>query len=281
MQAVYNRIQAVYNGQMNTLCHRCHGELPQRGAGGERGGPSRLDETLLFCPHCSAPQIMLPEHMRIETEGQKAAASSTGTLPPPQPGTGTQTAGTEAIDWRTAIASSAYVACVGAALTVAGLRFHVFSVLSTFWVMGAAVIALGLYTRKRPQRRINGAVGMRIGAVSGLMLIATMGIALAATGVITRFSTHGMTGFDATLSQQLDVMRTQTIEKLKEQNPAPDVQAKLLNFMDSAEVRAGLVLLYAGFVGFLILLISLGGGAFSGMMIGAKGGPGGASRPGN
>ncbi len=258
---------------MNELCHRCHGELPVRSPGGERGGPSRLEDALLFCPHCSAPQIMLPEHMRVDTDTQGPAVS-TGTQPPPRPAGAPDVLAPDAVDWKAAITSAAYVAAIGAVLTVAGLKFQAFSVMSTFWVMGAAVMALGLYTRKRPGARMDGKIGMRIGVLTGLMLIAAMGLGLASAGVIARFGTHRMAAFDATLTQQLDVMRAQTVERLKEQNSGPEIQTKLLNFMDAPEVRAGLVVFYAGFVGVLIMLISLGGGAFSGMLRRGSGGRG-------
>lgn len=248
---------------MNELCHRCHGELAANKPG-QRGGPGQLEDVLLFCPHCSAPQILLPEHMRVETESQKAA--STGTMPPPRQDGSEELAAPGSIDWQVAVNACAVVAVAGAVLTVAGLSIHALSVLSTFWVMGGAVMALGLYTRKRPNASMDGKVGIRIGAMTGLMLIAAMGLGLAGAGVVARFGSHRMAGFDATLTQQLGIMRAQTVEKLKEQNPGPEVQAKLLNFMDSAEVRAGLVVVYAGFLSCLIMLISLGGGAFSGMM---------------
>lgn len=265
---------------MNELCHRCHGELPTLTPGDERGGAGRLEDVLLFCPHCSAPQILLPEHMRVETESQKAAAS-TGTMPPPKLDGSQEVVALESVDWRAAATSCAYVAVAGAVLTVAGLRFHAFSIMSTFWVMGAAVMALGLYTRKRPHAQMDGRVGMRIGAVTGLMLIAAMGLGLASAGVTARFAAHDMAGFDATLTQQLGIMRAQTIEKLKDQNSGAEMQARLLNFMDSAEVRAGLVVLYAGFVSCLIMLISMGGGAFSGMMRKGAAGRGVGAPPGD
>ena len=248
---------------MNELCHRCHGELPANKPG-QRGGPGELEDVLLFCPHCSAPQILLPEHMQVETESQKEA--STGLLPPPRLDGSEEMSSPGSVDWRVALSSCAVVAVAGAVLTVGGLRIHALSVLSTFWVMGGAVMALGLYARKLPLANMDGRVGMRIGTVSGLMLIAAIALGLSAVGVTARFATHGMKGFDATLTQQLGIMRAQTVERLKDQNSGPEMQAKLLNFMDSAEVRAGLVVLYAAFVSFLIMLISMGGGAFSGMM---------------
>ena len=50
------------------FCHRCGAELPTREWAGEGG---------FFCPHCGAPQILLPEHMRAEiAEAEQAAAGS-------------------------------------------------------------------------------------------------------------------------------------------------------------------------------------------------------------
>lgn len=254
---------------MGEHCHRCHGELPARASGGERGAPSRVEDTLLFCPHCSAPQILLPDHMRVERE---SVEDSTGALPPPRlPGEGAGAGVKGQIEWRVALSSAGLVAVVGALLTLAGMKLEALSIVSTFWVMGASVLSLGLYTRRRPGAWVDGRVGLRIGLVTGLLLVAALGMGLALTGVIARFGVHRMGGLDALLAQQFEGVRAQMASRMQEQNQARDFQEKLLGFLGSPEVRGGLVLFYLGFVGGVIVLLSVGGGAFSGMLRGSRG----------
>jgi hypothetical protein len=244
---------------MQELCHRCHGELPVRNTGGERGAPSRVEDVLLFCPHCSAPQILLPAHMRTDDD---SAPVTTGAVPPPRPAS----LDPRHIDWRVAISSGALVAVIGAVLTVVGMKLGAVSVLSTFWIMGSSVLAMGLYTRRLPKALVDAKTGLRIGLVTGLMLVAALGVTLAATGVVVRFGLHGMGGLDVVVSQQFDAMLKQMATQMHDQNQDPVFQQRVLAFMGSQEVRGGLALFDVGFMGFVIVLLSAGGGAFSGMM---------------
>ena len=244
---------------MPELCHRCHGELPSSPIGNRHD-----DEAApLFCPRCGSPQILLPDHMRIETP---AVPNTTGTLPPPRP------AGHAPgqIDWRAALPANALVALVGVVLLAIGLKFSAASFLSTLWTMGAAVIALGLYARSRPQAWMDARTGLRIGFTTGIFMIAAMGIVLAGTGVVRRFGTHSLAGFDTQLAQFFETLRGQMVLRLQEQAQPPDVQQKILGFMGSPEARAGVAVFYVFLTGGFILMLSAGGGAFAGMMRGAQ-----------
>lgn len=244
---------------MQELCHRCHGELPARYTSGARGAPSRVEDALLFCPHCSAPQILLPAHMR--TEGDSAPIT-TGTVPPPL----SLSVEEGQIDWPVAISSGGLVAGIGAVLMVIGLKLSAVSVLSTFWLMGGSVLAMGLYTRRLPKASVDARSGLRIGLVTGLLLVGAVGVALAVAGVVVRFGMHGMGGFDAMMSQQFDAMLSQMAARMHEQNQDASFQQKVLAFMGSQEVRGGLAVFYVSFLGLILVLLSAGGGAFSGMM---------------
>src|SRR5579863_2620784 len=220
---------------MRELCHRCHGELPPSIAGDRHDDESAI----LFCPCCGAPQIRLPDHMRAETPAV-AAPNTTGAVPPPRPAG----FGPGQIDWRAALPAAALVALIGIVLMVIGFEFAAASFLSTIWIMGAAVIVLGLYTRSRPQAWMDSRVGLRIGFTTGLTMIAAMGIALAATGVIMRFGTHSLGGFDAELAQSFDTMRAQMMLRMQEQEQPADLQQKVLGFMSSPEAHAGIAIFY-------------------------------------
>jgi hypothetical protein len=229
---------------MREHCHRCHGELPEAALG---------DGPLLFCPHCAAPQLLLPEAMRIETP----EATTTGALPPPRPaGSSAPAVRPGQVDWRAALAATGLVAAVAAVLMVARLAFP-----ST---------ALRLYTRSRPHAWMDARVGLRVGATAGLMMIAAMAIVLAATGVILRFGTHTMAGFDAETAQTFETNRQLVTQMMQDQNQPADAQKKLLGLMSSAEYHAGVVVASLGLMGGLILLFSAGGGAFTGMLRGSR-----------
>ena len=245
---------------MHALCHRCHGELPSSPAGSRHDD----DAAALFCPRCGAPQILLPEHMHLEDP--VAAASTTGAVPPPRPAG----SGAGEVDWQAAIRAASIVALVSATLLAIGLVFSPVSFLSTLWTMGAAVIALGLYTRSRPQASMDARVGLRIGVATGAMVIAAMVMGLAGTGVVMRFGTHSLTGFDAEMAQTFEVVRARAAASLQEQGQPADIQQKILAFVGSPEARAGIGVFYLSLTGFFILLLSAGGGAFAGMMRGAQ-----------
>ena len=240
---------------MRELCHRCHGELPASTSG---------DSPLIFCPHCAAPQLLLPEFMRVEVA---AVAPTTGAMPPPRPaGSYRATVRQGEVDWHAALAATAIVAGVAALLMVTGMEFSAASLLSILWTMSGAVIALGLYAHSRPQASMDARIGLRIGSATGLLMIAAMGVALAGTGVILRFGTHSLAGFDAQLAQVFDVTRLRVAQTMQDQNQPADYQAKFLGFMASPEFRAGFAVAYVSFVGAIILLLSAGGGAFAGML---------------
>ena len=242
---------------MDELCHRCHGVLPQHAPSSSRGSYSGLEpDAMLFCPHCSAPQIRLPEHMR-PLAPVASVPSTTGLLPPPDP---------HAIDWPMALRCAAAVALVGAGLKVLALALPPLLLLATPWVAGCSILALGLYMRRRPRAWMDARTGLRIGAATGVLMVAALGLALAAAGLVTRFGLHRMGGFDSELSQQLDLMRAQISTGLTQQNQPADFQARMLNFVGSPEMRGGLALVYLAISGGLVLLLAIGGGAFSGML---------------
>ena len=251
---------------MRELCHRCHGELPELAGGAGRGD----EDTLLFCPRCCAPQILLPEHMRIETPAGDLAPT-TGALPPPRPAgaaTATATGATALgeVDWQAALSSIAVVATVGAILTGIGNESAPFFLICVLWIISAAVIALGLYARRRPAAWMDARTGMRVGVATGLMMVAAMAMALSATGVVRRFGIHTMSARDAESAQELAVAEAQASEWMQMQNQTKEIQQKFHGFINSPEARAGSQLFRLGILGGIILLLSAGGGAFAGRL---------------
>ena len=245
---------------MDFSCHRCHAELfGSASLPAQNGG-----ERILFCPHCGAPQLYLPDHLRIETPVELGALT-TGSLPPPRP------AGfaPHQIDWHAAMRSAVIVAAVSAALGVASLHFPFLSLASFVWTIGGAIIALGFYARWRPHARMDAGVGLRIGSVTGLLMIAFLGVAFTITGLVTRFGTHSMAGFDGQLTQQMALLEQQLKLSVAQQHRPPEAEQKLgefVEFLNTPEARTGIMLVGVGLQASFILLVATGGGGFAGML---------------
>jgi hypothetical protein len=240
---------------MQEFCHRCHADLPQLAPGSSRGD----EDAILFCPRCAAPQIHLPDYMRVEAP----VATTTGALPPPR----LFGAGPGAIDWRAVLTAATVVAAVGVLLTILSLQVGAFSVLGLLWTLSAGSIALALYARLRPQAQMDARVGMRVGVTAGLLMLAAMGVGLAATGVVLRYGTHGMEQFDKANADQRKAILTwfqQNIDDKEVQEKfAEDMNSPRMN---SPEMRAGSALAGLGMQATLILLIAAGTGALVGRM---------------
>ncbi len=244
---------------MRELCHRCHRELPALAA----GASPHDEDAVLFCPVCGAPQILLPEHLRVELPA--AAQHTTGAVPPPRPA-GAVVTGPGQVDWRAALGPILVVAALAAVLLGAGLRFAPLSFLCFLWTISGAVVALGLYAWSRPQARMDARVGLRVGVATGVLMISAMAITLSAAGMAMRFGAHGLQEFDRELSTSFDAKRREMAERMQEQHQDPETQQRMLAFMGSQEARAGLALASLGMLGGVIVLLSAGGGAFAGML---------------
>ncbi len=245
---------------MPRVCHRCHAELPGDGrTAAERygvyGSAADDEEHALFCPRCGAPQLVLPDYMRSETAG--SAASTTGAVPPPRP---------QLVDWRVALGCVAPVAGLTAALAVAGLVAPVASFLNTLCVLGGSGIVLALYRTRRPLARIDGRVGLRVGLLTGFLMVVGMGLALSLTGLIERFGVHGMASFDAELAQQFALMQAQMMDRLQAQEQGREMQQRVIGFLSSPEVRAGLGLFYLAVMAGFVMTLTTAAGGFAGLL---------------
>jgi len=245
---------------MRELCHRCHRELPA-GAAADRHDD---ENAVHFCPFCAAPQLLLPEHMRVEPP--VVSGATTGTLPPPPP----SGLNPNQIDWRTAILAGALVAAVGAVLAVLAKKYEAMSLLSIIWTISCAVIVLGLYARNSPAQRLTARAGLRIGVVAGLLVIAANAMAIAATGVVLRFKTQQMAEFDKEYAERRQEVQPQVVAFLQQQGQDQAAVTKFIDTLNSPEMKAGSALLFGAFQSFVILLLSAGGGAFAGMMRAAQ-----------
>ena len=249
---------------MRETCHRCHGQLPVFSSGeGERATyPSDgglQPDALLFCPHCSAPQILLPEYMQTPAT-PKPGLATTGMVPPPHP---------REVDWPTALRCAAVVALVGAGLALAGVGLPFLDLLGVLWVIGCGLFALGMYAKRRPAAWMDRRIGLRVGFVTGLLMVVALGVSQASVGMVRRFGTHGMEKVDAQTEQSTRAVEAKVQSWLKDQGKSDDLQKQYADMMNSPEMnapemRAGSALLGFGIEGALLLLMSSAGGAFAG-----------------
>jgi len=218
--------------------------------------PAGRDESP-FCPHCGTPQLFLAmENQSVETGGEPAVgldgAATTGAVPPPRP---------RQVEWKTAIRCAAAVAGIGSLLSLVAMRVDVVSPVSLVWIMSASMITLGLYQKRRPMAWIDVGVGARIGLVVGICLALGLGTAMAGAGLVRRYGLHSMGNFDAQMAEQI-----QTLQKTIQQQPVTSATAGMVKFVNSPEMRAGLMLTTFAMATAVLVVLSTLGGAFAGLL---------------
>jgi len=224
---------------MGETCHRCGGEL----AAGRGESP--------FCPHCGAPQLYLSlDFQSPETGGEPRIgdAAAVGAA---------QALRLRQIEWKTAIRCALAVAGVGSLLLLIGIRLPLLRPASLLWSLSASLITMGLYERRQPRAWMDASVGARIGLVGGLCLVVGLGSVTAVLGVVLRFGLHAMGGFDDAVAGIIE----QVIQRSTTPFPPEAIQ-----LAHSQEFRAAYILFVYAFFAFLLLALSMLGGAFAGLM---------------
>lgn len=230
---------------MTEWCARCGSELAQAAG-----------EVPLYCAQCGAPQLHLPDYLRVVTpEMEVSRASTTGMVPPPRP---------QMVDWRAAIRCGAIVGAVAAVLMTMGLLVDALETMGTLWMLLSGLSAAWLYARLRPRMPMNARAGVRVGLVSGLITVFSVGVLVAAGGVAERFLLHRGATLDAFANGRIGA----TVAALLAQPGAnASFNAQAIAVLESPEGHAGYVLMSflvdAGFV------VGLAGacGALAGTMV--------------
>ena len=226
---------------MQTLCHRCGGDLPVR------------DGSTSFCPHCGAPQLYLLEHLLEDGP----AIGTTGAPPPPS---------MRQIDWQAALRAAALVGLVATLLCIVAVRVQVFTLLSWLWIVSSSVVAIGLYQRQRPAAFMDARTGAHIGLVVGLLTTFALALTLAVAGTISRFALHDMGNVDAAMSAMIHTMIGQFEAQAAGQPDAKAVIPHVVGIYLSPEFPAALMLLGGGLVTGMLLAVSTIGGAIAGFI---------------
>lgn len=157
------------------------------------------------------------------------------------------------MDWKAAIRCAALVSAIAAVLCVGAARVQVLSSITLLWVFSGSLITLSLYQRVRPTAWMDIRVGARIGVVVGIGLALALGAATAAWGIVSRYALHTMSGFDADMTAQM--------KRLVQQVPPDKV-----GFYLSPEFRGGMMIAVFAMFGAALLLLSILGGAFAGLL---------------
>jgi hypothetical protein len=168
------------------------------------------------------------------------------------------------VDWKAAIRCALLVSGVAAALSLGAARVEVLSSVMLLWVFSASMVALRLYQRQRPAAWMDIRVGARIGIVVGLCLALALGAATAAWGMISRYVLHSMGSFDAQMTDMVKQM-TDAVSHSMQQIP-PEKAGSILGFVQSPEFRGAVVAVGFGLTSTMLLVLSIIGGAFAGLL---------------
>jgi hypothetical protein len=157
--------KAPLNSWMEHSCHKC-------------GQP--VEDGLAFCAHCGAPQIrvLTPEPPSARPAAETDTYGRDSVTLPRMDSSGAFSA---PLRWKLALrpcAVAGVVACVSIALRL------VFPVA----LLGAGLLAVGLYRRRTPGMPIKAGTGAQLGAVSGLICFGILGAFVAVALLLTDVS---------------------------------------------------------------------------------------------
>lgn len=210
---------------MDSVCHRCN---------------ATLEPDAYYCRECGAPQIRFV----VEDADPAPLTSDVGiNIHAGDSGIGT------AVSWKMAIRIAALVG------TAVGILSALLAAGSVLWVAVGAVLAIGIYHRRRPLTALGPRVGARLGALLGLIAATVAFAANSVLLVVQRYGMHQGNEIDT----QLTSIVKQAAARATNMDPQAPV-ATFTNFWLSAEGRIGLILLTMAFLSVLIVLFAIAGG---------------------
>jgi ribosomal protein L40E len=210
---------------MDLVCHRCS---------------ATLEPEAYYCLACGAPQI---RYVADEGDAAQAMPGVSVNLQAGAAGTGAS------VSWKMAIRIAAIVG------TAVGVLSAVLATGSVLWVAAGAVVAMGIYHRRRPLTKLGPRVGARVGALLGLIAATVAFAANSVLLVIQRYGLHQ--------GSQIDTQLTAIVKQAAARAATMDPQAPVATFTKfwlSAEGRIGLILLTMAFLSVLIVLFAIAGG---------------------
>jgi hypothetical protein len=213
------------------LCIRCRLSLEKNG-----------DGTLVYCPHCGAPQVRLSEELCTQAEVQLKGEPEAVAPPPMDPA---------ATRWNSLIVYSAVTAAV----------LCLFVVVLPPLALLAPAIVLAVYAARHRMATITTGLGASVGLVCGVFL--SLGLMLMETAglLVLRLGTHGTNEFDTYLSNAL----VQTRAQMMAQGGA-DGARYIDRMMTVPEFRVGMFLAMMSFVVVVLMVASALSGALAGYL---------------
>lgn len=226
---------------MSLSCHRCG---------------SSLTTSDLFCPNCGSPQV----RFEPQEESQNAYPSQRATrLGLPAPG----------ISWHNAVTAALLVGIPAGFLSAV-------SVLDwgwCLWIVGGAVLCIGLYRKRAPGFRLDIRSGLRIGTLAGLIAAYTSVAMTAIWRVFARFVLHQ----GAVIDRFYDTVIQQSFHQqsaVLAQTPEAQAQMKqVLHFFMTPDGRATYALMYSALIAAAIVIFSALGGALGVRIYSSRKGP--------
>lgn len=210
---------------MELVCHRCS---------------ATLEPEAYYCQACGAPQI---RYVADESETAQVIPGISVNL---QAGAAASGA---SISWKMAIRIAALVG------TGVGILSALLAAGSVLWVAAGAVVAIGIYHRRRPLTLLGPRVGARVGALLGLIAATVAFAANSVLLVVQRYGLHQ--------GNEIDTQLTSIVKQAAARAATMDPQAPVTSFTNfwlSAEGRIGLILLTMAFLSVLIVLFAIAGG---------------------
>ena len=210
---------------MDLVCHRCS---------------ATLDPEAYYCPECGAPQI---RYVADEGEAAPGTPETSVNIQAGAAGTGAT------LSWKLAIQIAALVG------TGVGILSALLAAGSVLWVAVGAVLAIGIYHRRRPLTKLGPRVGARVGALLGLIAATVAFAANSVLLVVQRYGLHQ--------GNEIDTQLTSVVKQAAARAANMDPQAPVTSFTNfwlSAEGRIGLILLTMAFLSALIVLFAIAGG---------------------
>lgn len=159
------------------------------------------------------------------------------------------------VSWKMAIRIAVLVG------TGVGILSALLAAGSVLWVAAGAVVAMGIYHRRRPLTKLGPRVGARVGALLGLIAATVAFAANSVLLVVQRYGLHQ--------GNQIDTQLTAIVKQAAARAATMDPQAPVAtfsNFWLSAEGRIGLILLTMAFLSLLIVLFAIAGGVLGGQI---------------
>ena len=208
---------------MDFVCHRCS---------------ATLDPEAYYCPECGSPQVRY-----VAQQDDETGRRNTGVNPATATGMATS------VSWKLAIQIAAIVG------PGVGILWAVLAAGSVLWVAVGAVVAMGIYHRRRPLTKLAPRVGARVGALLGLIAATVAFAANSVLLVIQRYGLHQ--------GNEIDSQLTSIVKQAAARAASMDPQAPVTtftNFWLSAEGRIGLILLTMAFLSVLIVVFAIAGG---------------------